>query len=349
MTGRRDILRAIPNKDYKDTIANLLAEGWTAERTGKNHLKLSHPEAGQTVIASGTPSNYRASANLTAQCRRALRFGNSIDPEPSEKPEPPTLLEELREGRHPPKKKRKNKRRWSEAARKARPTFRKEAQVSETAAPECEKENQIEPRETDMTTAIAPAPTKSDVAPKAATAPEPASVTPAPVKPAPKAPAAVAASSAPIQQISGDLLAVAMRMLSGELSTLEITADMVGKTLAMSGEAFLIDQPASALPQAATAPKAKKAAPAAAGCIGEKIQFQQEALSQRILEVFDTFPNELLTLQQVLNLVEDREGRVGRRHREAVRYRLLAMSEAGLIECEKQMIGKRMCYAYRKG
>jgi hypothetical protein len=48
------------------------ANGWTATRTGTNHLRLEHPEAARPVISGGTPSDGRWAKNTLAEMKRAL-------------------------------------------------------------------------------------------------------------------------------------------------------------------------------------------------------------------------------------------------------------------------------------
>lgn len=43
-----------------------------ARRTGKGHLKFTHP-MGVSVVTSATPSDYRVSKNFESQCRRTVR------------------------------------------------------------------------------------------------------------------------------------------------------------------------------------------------------------------------------------------------------------------------------------
>jgi hypothetical protein len=47
--------------------------GWRAERTGRDHYRLTHPDARRAVYTGSTPSCRRAWRNALAAMRRALR------------------------------------------------------------------------------------------------------------------------------------------------------------------------------------------------------------------------------------------------------------------------------------
>jgi len=56
----------------REPIREAVRSGWTASLTRNSHVRLSHP-GGAIVIASGSPSDRRAAAQLAADLRRALR------------------------------------------------------------------------------------------------------------------------------------------------------------------------------------------------------------------------------------------------------------------------------------
>jgi hypothetical protein len=47
--------------------------GWRAERTGRDHFRLVHPDARRPVYCASTPGCGRGFRNALAEMRRALR------------------------------------------------------------------------------------------------------------------------------------------------------------------------------------------------------------------------------------------------------------------------------------
>jgi len=79
--------------DFDKLLRQLAAYGWSVSQTERGHWRLRAP-TGQTVIASGTPSDHRANKNLLAQLKRAgyvPRRGRppKAKPVPSEVPAAP--------------------------------------------------------------------------------------------------------------------------------------------------------------------------------------------------------------------------------------------------------------------
>lgn len=66
MSVRASKLRVGP---MREIFLSLERQGWRIEITKKNHLKLFSPEGG-IVVASGTPSDWRAMMQLRADLRR---------------------------------------------------------------------------------------------------------------------------------------------------------------------------------------------------------------------------------------------------------------------------------------
>jgi len=59
--------------DLKELLRAAEARGWRVDATRRGgHVRLVHPDGG-VVVASGTPSDHRALANLRAQLRRVER------------------------------------------------------------------------------------------------------------------------------------------------------------------------------------------------------------------------------------------------------------------------------------
>jgi hypothetical protein len=62
------------SNDFYDIIKAAEAEGWTSERTGRNHWRLNPPEGvngGRPIFTSGTPGDFRAYQNFLTKLRKA--------------------------------------------------------------------------------------------------------------------------------------------------------------------------------------------------------------------------------------------------------------------------------------
>jgi hypothetical protein len=57
----------------RDIIRMAERNGWSVSRTGRDHLRLEHPQANGPVFTGSTPSDYRAIRHTRAAMRRALR------------------------------------------------------------------------------------------------------------------------------------------------------------------------------------------------------------------------------------------------------------------------------------
>lgn len=55
--------------DHKDILKAAKKAGWSLEKRNNGHIKLTSP-SGEIVFTSGTPSDWRATANLMAHLRR---------------------------------------------------------------------------------------------------------------------------------------------------------------------------------------------------------------------------------------------------------------------------------------
>jgi len=67
----------------RELIRRAKGQGWTAERTGNDHLRFTHPDASRPGYASSTPGDWRAPRKILADLRRALPA------EAEKKPRPP--------------------------------------------------------------------------------------------------------------------------------------------------------------------------------------------------------------------------------------------------------------------
>ena len=62
------------SKDYNDVLHAALESGnWRLIRRGKKHKVIEHIPSGRRTGVGGSPSDYRAAANLAAQIRRLER------------------------------------------------------------------------------------------------------------------------------------------------------------------------------------------------------------------------------------------------------------------------------------
>ncbi|ETX13537.1 hypothetical protein OCH239_09670 [Roseivivax halodurans JCM 10272] len=347
MQHDRSILKAVTNKDYRDTLSGLLDEGWNADRTGKNHIRLTHPGAASPVIASGTPSSARSALKVRAQCRRALR--QAMDA-PAEPPAPKSFLEEVREGEFDLSPRRKRKKRWSPGERKSRlsvpapsPELPREPETDredQDAQPECEipKPNTPQSEENIMDLAV-----QTDAANLRQTAPALTDIAPAATPdPAP--------SRGPtLGSIPGDLLGIALRILSGELQTIAVTADMVGKTLVLDGKGWMVD---GAVPptQASLADRARSTQEQAR--VDEprgvrSVPLELDELSGRIRHVFEQFPDEWMDIAQLAGLVDNLAGNSARAHNQALRFRAKRMAATGILELRKTGTAKKPTTSFR--
>ncbi|MEY8802115.1 hypothetical protein AB9K35_17700 [Leisingera sp. XS_AS12] len=343
MQHDRSFLRAVTHKDYRTTLIKLLDEGWSAERTGKNHFKLSHPLAGKSVIASGTPSDRRACVNLVAECKRALRLGAQVTPAPQPAQ---TLLEELRSPDESSGKKRKKKDRWTKSDREMRDLRNRRA----LAAPQmkavppvlpsafCEKPSlNVTPdrlKESLMQQAAQKKTQPSKIASETRhAAPSPSSRA---VKPRRQDAAVIPSPSAGLQTLPKDLLEIAMKIARGELTTIEVTPDMVGKTVVLDGSGWLIDgtAPASSKPVARKAPKQSQPS-------------VEDDLTARIRCVFEELSGDWISVGQLVGLVDNLSGRASAAHRQAIRRRLNTLTMSGVLRNKDVGVGKRKSFLYQ--
>ncbi|WP_036796895.1 hypothetical protein [Leisingera caerulea] len=348
MQHDRSFLRAVTHKDYRTTLIKLLDEGWSAERTGKNHFKLTHPLAGKSVIASGTPSDRRASVNLVAECKRALRLGAQVTPAPQPAQ---TLLEELRSPDESSGKKRKKKDRWTKSDREMRDLRNRRA----LSAPQMDVTPPVLPPVVceKPSLNITPDRLKESLMQQAAqkklqpseTAPATTHTTPAPAEPVvmpfPQDAVAAPSPSAGLQPLPKDLLAIAMKIVRGELNTIEVTPEMVGKTIVLDGSGWMID---GALPAGQIAGAGQKPA---REMPPHDNRAAADDLMTRIRSVFEEFSAEWISVAQIADLVDNLSGCSSRAHSEAIRHRLKILKREGVVRQKDIGAGGRKSFRYR--
>lgn len=377
MSRGRAVLKAITNRDYRRQIECLLEDGWSASRTGKNHFRLSHPLAHQDVITSGTPSDFRATENLKSQCRRALLppAGDIIPTQPIAIVQMPKVVEDACSRRKP---------RWNDADRKSRKARQDVTKAPATAAgcfpirnskPDllnmndkvhrailaeadarkagASEQSGRKPDEdiakNDETikecTAMSETSQNSDTQ---AVAPVLSLVTNAPAPATSGVPPVGAAQVSALPRLDADLLAVAIRVLSGELRGIAITPDMVGKTLVLGAEAWIVD---GAIPSM-RAPAAPSLHPDADRPRTETTPApgfpDDEPAMLALREALDTFKGSWLPLSDIMSLIPKSEGANDRAHKENIRRRLNHLTAIGHISRKQSGSSPRSPILYCK-
>lgn len=378
MSRGRAVLKAITNRDYRRQIECLLEDGWSASRTGKNHFRLSHPLAHQDVITSGTPSDFRATENLKSQCRRALLppAGDIIPTQPIAIVQMPRIVEDACSRRKP---------RWNDADHQSRKARREVVTKAPAAAPGCFPIRARKPDLSNMNDKVhmailaeadarksAPS-TKpirkpdSDIAKNdetikdysamsetsqnsdtQAVAPVLSLVTNAPAPATSGVPPVGAAQVSALPRLDADLLAVAIRVLSGELRGIAITPDMVGKTLVLGAEAWIVD---GAIPSM-RAPAAPSLHPDADRPRTETTPApgfpDDEPAMLALREALDTFKGSWLPLSDIMSLIPKSEGANDRAHKENIRRRLNHLTAIGHISRKQSGSSPRSPILYCK-
>jgi hypothetical protein len=67
----RKAVRGITSRDYRDLMLRAIDQGWTVEKTGDTHIKLSPPDGGPFIFAASTSNGGRGERNFKAKLRRA--------------------------------------------------------------------------------------------------------------------------------------------------------------------------------------------------------------------------------------------------------------------------------------
>lgn len=58
------------NKDMRQLVRQMRAQGWEVSRTRSDHLRFTSPDGHSTVYAPSTPSDHRSIRNVVAKLRR---------------------------------------------------------------------------------------------------------------------------------------------------------------------------------------------------------------------------------------------------------------------------------------
>lgn len=273
MGNARAVLRGVTCKDTRDTLEELVDQGWKPEHSRGGHIKLTHEDAAHPIISAKTPSTSRGRLNLKSEAKRAIKMGRNdiLSTTLLHSAIPPIEPANL-EG-FPVAPSVRMKKRWSKE-RRAAERASQEIVLPVYATRPVELASTL-PSALGRIVAPAKTPQKktAPTAPVEETAPAVAAeavvVDAVAVEPnagkdpaknrkyttaaksktkvarvaAPSAAAPVEAPAATddVPVIGADVLAIAMRILSGDLRTVRITADMVGKTLIHEGEVHLVE------------------------------------------------------------------------------------------------------------
>lgn len=281
----RSTHRQVKAGSMRDTLAGLQKDGWTIETTNGGHIRLERPGVPNPIIAPKTASDHRAALNVRAVCRKALKLSAEAKLMASTTPQrqvaPSHDLPLLQDPS------RRRKARWS--AERARQALVAQVQAaapipSEIAALRILTEGptvgeavaslqSLSDGFEDTVSSAAPSSEgPSDehqsgtglpetIAARAAQILAPASRrgrTSATVER--KEP--IGAAPAPLPLVDPAAMDLAMKILSGQMQRLEITADMVGMTLAYQGEIVVVGATPVARLVAAPVPNTGGDAPA---------------------------------------------------------------------------------------
>ncbi|MEP3667154.1 MAG: hypothetical protein ABJN42_10520 [Roseibium sp.] len=320
MSNMQQILRGVACRDLRSTLQNLNTEGWDITRTSNGHLKLTNPEALRPVFSSSTPSDVRGMKNLVSECRGVIRAktNQQVEEEAAKTSSPKSI--DLR-----PRTQRKKKKRWSDKKKMMRDieTRMETAMIPQTLQTNKPKETPVETQFTaPKKKTVKPAPTPKPIAmPKPAPAADEKTTAPKPqpvAAPAPTAPA-------PVSVVSAEALALAMRIVSGEMKTLEITQDMVGAKIAYDGNISLIGGEAAQVAENARSsfgmnlpvsdmegmedvqiPVPSKPTPKSADLANAEYREGSKIakLRERTLTVMKTMGNEWLSTAEIVSLIE---------------------------------------------
>lgn len=218
-------LRAVRPRSLRDALAALELEGWMPSRTPGGHVKLVHPRAPAPVFTSSTGSDAREAKNVVALCRRMLKGGS--DPEPPQSIAAAPAEDQSREV--------SMRRRRKPRRKEAHPVQQKETRpvpvVPMTTSPSVPRlaNDELQPV-SEQGADTPPAPRPAAVAAKPAARRRSGGIS--------TCPTATALPEIPV--VDAALLDLLSRIRNGEGRAIPITADMVGMTLHVLGEALLL-------------------------------------------------------------------------------------------------------------
>ncbi len=328
MASPRDVLRGVRHKDLRQVMETLVAEGWTIEKTNGSHIKLTHKNASMPVYSSSTPSVYRGTKNLVAQCRRALRK--------VEMTEQSKTIGDLPAHRTAPA--RRKKERWTNEMRAARFS----AELADTST--LETASHTEERKAGQTYAKNKSEKSSNVTyhkafPMIETNKTVETAAPAKETKQPSGPA--------LNVLPSDVLSIAMRLVKGELATIEITPEMVGQTLVLDGHAWVTNlKPGKAIVSTTSTVKGGEQV---SGHEARRPTSQKGGTKDAVMEVLKTFPDTWISSRQVAELI-DNTHKNAKSHRDHVRNTLNNLHDKGMV-IRKEMPGthgmSRKKYTYK--
>lgn len=369
MASARQVLRGVSCRDTRDVLEQLVEEGWTPEHSRGGHIRLTHADAAHPIISAKTPSTARGRLNLKSEARRAIKLGrNDILSTTLLHSAIPPLEPANIEG-FPAAPSERMKKRWSKdrrAAERAKqeiilPVYPSRPLELTSKLPSA-LDQMVTSGKTAMSVAAKPTANADTVrnaakidAPVEPKAPAKTAKAPVLAKPKPKAipvtspaPATPIAGQGGIPVIGADILAMAMRLLSGDLQSFEITPDMVGKTLVHGGGVHLVDGAIPVLPSkaapvsaanetGASAPK-PKAQPSALSAAQDLAEKRRDLL--RTALAID--PKAWLTHLELADLVEDDAGYASRQSlTQSTKHLLTKLVAEGELEVRTEGGAKR--------
>lgn len=146
-------------------------------------------------------------------------------------------------------------------------------------------------------------------------------------------------SSAPsgLIEIPQDILAIAMRIASGDIQTVEITQDMVGKTLGIDGHLYMIggSLPQTAKPNAPIQPERPKL-PA------HEVGSSPKDLRDLVKDVLLQFRGEHLKPRQIAELIDCPPSRTLKSHESYVRTTLNTLVRDETVKVNRVKKGSRV-------
>lgn len=347
-----EALRGVSPKEYRQSLAGLLDQGWDVAKTPGGHLRMSHPDAASPIFASSTTSDKRTIQNTLACCRRALRSeGMRFNPMIKAPAAFLPLSEPMSD--HPLK------------PRKSRGLKLADRLALEASQVVCEKPAQeILPTEAtkdipmtmhakvvaDTSTlpvaenlAAAPVATAPVVVPTATiTTPGPLAIEPV-ARPQPlRVVGATARRVSSVSHIDQSALDLAMRIMRGELTSLVITQDMVGASLWYTGDITL------AHTAAPVAPVAKPVADTAAVTHGTEVKDAKKRIGKHdddVMKVITAMSPDWLSPVQIISLLIADGSPVDHKTWNGLVYQILyRLHDEGRIQLDPTATGRKKRY-----
>lgn len=352
-----EALRGVSPKEYRQSLAGLLDQGWDVAKTPGGHLRMSHPDAASPIFASSTTSDKRTIQNTLACCRRALRSeGMRFSPMIKAPAAFLPLSEPMSDHPFKPRKSRGLKLADRLALEASQVFCEKSVQeilptetmkdipmtmhakvVADTSTPPAEPAV-----EKLASTPVATAPV--DMPTATITTPGPLAIQPV-ARPQPlRVVGATARSASSVSHIDQSALDLAMRIMRGELTSLVITQDMVGASLWYAGDITLAH---TAAPVASASLVAKPDATTAVTTESE-VKDAQKLAGRRdgdVMKVITAMSPDWLSPVQIISLLIAEGSMEDQRSWNGLIYKILNRLRAeGQIELDPEATGRSKRY-----